>query len=71
MLFERVAIVAKTLPVDDKIPACVKQNNISWVLRKVSRIQTLSFETLCFLEKRLLSLFKFCASNNLLFFMSC
>ena len=25
MLFESVAIVAKILPVDDKIPACVKQ----------------------------------------------
>ena len=52
MLLQSAAMVAKKLPVDDKITACVK--HVSWLF--------------CFLEKRLLSIFKFCASSNLLFF---
>ena len=35
---------------------------------KVSNRKTLSGETFCLIEKCLLSMFKFCASNNLLFY---
>ena len=38
------------------------------IICKVSKRKTLSGETFCFLEKRLLSIFKFCASSHLLFF---
>ena len=67
------AMVAKKLLVDDKIPACVKEimSPGCYKLCKVSNTQTLSFETFCVLEKSLLSLFTFCTSSNLLFFMSC
>ena len=74
MVFQSAAMVAKKLLVDDKISACVKQKNVSSVLYVKYIVyvrQTLSFQTFCFLGKRLLSLFKFCASINLLFFISC
>ena len=38
------------------------------VVCKVSNRMMLSGETFCFLQKRLLSICKFCASCNLLFF---
>ena len=70
MSFQRAATVANKLIVDDKIPAYVKQimSPRYGVICKVSNTQTLSFETFCFLKKRFLSLFKFCALSNLLFF---
>ena len=40
------------------------------VVCKVSNRMMLSGETFCFLEKCLLLICKFCASSNLLFFMS-
>ena len=71
MLFQSLAMVVMKLLVDDKIPACVKQKFPLGVICKVLNTQTSSFETFCLLEKSLLSLFKFCASSNILFFMSC
>ena len=61
-------MVVMTLLVDDKIPTCVKQKFPLGVICKVLNTQTSSFETFCLLEKSLLSLFKFCASSNILFF---
>ena len=55
MLLQSAAIVAKKLPVDDKITACVKEICLLDVERKV-RKKTLSSETFCFPEERLLSL---------------
>ena len=52
MLLQSAAIVAKT---DDKITACVKEICLLDVERKV-RKKTLSSETFCFPEERLLSL---------------
>ena len=62
-------MVAAKLLLDDKIPACVKQICLLGITCKVSKRKTLSGETFCFLEKRLLSVFKFCASSNLLFLL--
>ena len=56
-------MVVKKLLVDGKITACVKG-----VVCKVSNRKRLSCKKNCFLEKCLLSIFKFCASSNLLFF---
>ena len=53
MLLQSAAMVSKKLPVDDKI-TLVSNKYVSWVF--------------CFFEKRLLSIFKFCASSNLLLF---
>ena len=61
MSLQSAATVAKKSLVGDKITACVKLG----VICKVSNRKTLSGKTLCFLEKRLLSIFKFCASRNL------
>ena len=63
-------MVAKKLLADDETTAWVKQICLLGVICKVSNTQTwLSFETFCFLEKRLLSIFKFCAWSNSLFFL--
>ena len=62
-------MVATKLRVDDKITACDKQICFLCVICKVSKRKTLTGETFSFLEKRLLSIFKFCASSNLLFFL--
>ena len=63
-------IVSKKLLADDETTAWVKQICLLGVISKVSNTQTwLSFETFCFLEKRLPSIFKFCAWSNLLFFL--
>jgi len=71
MLLQSMAIVAKKLPVDEKITACVKQMCLQGVVCKVSNRKKLSGETFCLLEKRFLSTFERCASSNLLFFTSC
>ena len=59
MLLQSVAIVAKKLPLDDKIAACVKNIYLLGVVCKVSNRRTLSVETFCFPEKRLLSILNF------------
>ena len=61
-------MVAKKVLTNDKITACLKQICLLCVICGVSNRSTLSGETFCSLEKRLLSAFKFCASSNLLFF---
>ena len=53
------AMVAKKLLVDDKIAAWFKQICLLGVRCKVSNRKTLSGETFFFLEKNLLSIFKF------------
>ena len=69
MLFQNVAMVAKKLLVDDKIMFSLCQTYVSGALLKCKVLyrKILSGETLCFLEKRLLSLLKFCAMSKLLF----
>ena len=59
-------MVAKKLLVDGKITACVKQILLR-VLYEKFRIEKQSGKTFCFLDKRLLWVFKFSASSNLLF----
>ena len=57
MLSPSTAMVAKKLLVDEKkITACVKQLCLWGVICKVSIRKTLSGETFCFPEKRLLSI---------------
>ena len=65
---QSAAIVAKKLLVDDKITACVKQIFSLVTYVKFGIEKTLSAETFCFLEKRLLPIFKFRPSSNLLSF---
>ena len=74
MLLQSAAMVAKKLLVEDKITAQLCQTNLSlgcpaWVLYVKFGTKKLSGETVCFLEKRLLSIFtsKFCASCNFVF----
>ena len=52
----------------NKITTCVEQICLLGVIRKVSNRKTLTDETFCFLEKRLLSIYTFFVSSNLLFF---
>ena len=66
MSLQSVAVVAKKLMVDDQITPRVKQIYLQGVICKVSSRKTFSGETFCFFEKLLLSIFKFCASSNLL-----
>ena len=66
MSLQSVAVVAKKLLVDDQITPRVKQIYLQGVICKVSSRKTFSGETFCFFEKLLLSIFKFCASSNLL-----
>ena len=54
MLLRSVAIGEKKLLVDDKITACVKEIYLLGVVYKVLNRKTLSGETYCFPEKRLL-----------------
>ena len=61
-------MVAKKLLVDDKIQACVKQICLLAVVCNVSKRKTFSGKSFCFLEKRILSIFKLCTSSNLLLF---
>ena len=65
MSLQSAATVAKKSLVGDRITACVKQICLLGVTCKVSNRKTLSGKTFCFLEKRLLSIFKFCSSRNL------
>ena len=59
MLLQSVAIGTKKLLVDDNITAFVKEICLLGVVCKVSNRKTLSGETFCFPEKRLLSLLNF------------
>ena len=65
MSFQSAATTAKKSLAGDKITACVKQICLLRVICKVWNRKTLSGKTLRFLEKRLLSIFQFCASRNL------
>ena len=69
MLLQNVAMVAKKLLVDDKLMFSLCQTYVSRALLKCKVLyrKILSGETLCFLEKRLLSFFKFFAMSKLLF----
>ena len=60
-------MLGKKLLVDDKRIACLKQICLLGVICKVWDRKTLSGETFCFLEKCLLSIFKFDALSNFLF----
>ena len=68
MLLQSTTMVARKVLANYKITACLKQICLLCVTCEVSIRKTLSGETFCFLEKRLLSICKFCASSNLLFF---
>ena len=62
-------MIGKKFLVDGKRTACLKQIIcLLGVIWKVSNRKTLSGGTVCFLEKCLLSIFKFDALNNLSFF---
>ena len=54
MFIASAAIVARELLEDDQITACVRQICLLGVICKVSKRKTLTGETFCFLEKRLL-----------------
>ena len=69
MLLQSLAMVAKRLLLDDQITPCVKQICHLGVICKVSNRKALFGETFCFLEKRSLSIFKFCASSNVFFYV--
>ena len=64
----KAQLVATKLLVDDKITACVKQICLLGVICKVSNRKTFFGETFSFLEKCLLSIFKFSALSKLFFF---
>ena len=68
MLLQSTTMVARKVLANYKITACLKQICLLCVTCEVSNRKTLSGETFCSLEKRLLSICKFCASSNLLFF---
>ena len=59
MLLPSTAIVAKEMMVDDEIAARVKEICLLCVVYEVSSRKTLSGETFCFPEKRLLSILYF------------
>ena len=63
-------MVAKKSLVNDKISPCVTQICLLGVACKVSNSKTLSGETFCILEKRLLSIFEFC-EYLIVFFTTC
>ena len=56
MFIASAAIVAKKLLVDDQITAYVRQICLLGVICKVSNRKTMTGETFCSLEKRLLSI---------------
>ena len=69
ILLPSEVMIGKKLLVDEKRTACLKQIIcLLGVIWKVSNRKTLSGGTVCFLEKCLLSIFKFDALNNLSFF---
>ena len=55
----------------NKITTCVEQISLLGVIRKVSNRKTLTDETFCFVEKRLLSIFTFLLRETYCFFTSC
>ena len=59
MLLQSAATGAKKLLVHNKITACVKEICLLGVVCKVSNRKTSSGETVCFPEKRLLSILNF------------
>ena len=59
MLLQSAATGAKKLLVRNKITACVKEICLLGVVCKVSNRKTLSGETVCFPEKRLLPILNF------------
>ena len=61
----------KKLLEDDKITACVKQICLLGLICKVLNRETLSGEMFTFSKNVWLSMFKFWAPSNLLFFVSC
>ena len=66
MLLQSVAKVVKKLLVDDKYK--LKQIYLLGIVCSVSNTKTVSGKTFCFLEKRVLLIFKFCPLSNLMFF---
>ena len=71
MLLQSAAVGLKKLLVDDKITACVKEICLLGVVCKVLNRKTLSVETFCFPEKRLLSILNFVLRVTYCFFTSC
>ena len=63
-----LAMAAKKLLAKGQTNSLCQTNMSPVCICEVSNRKTLSGETFCFLEKRWLSIFKFCASSNLLFF---
>ena len=70
MLLQSAATGAKTLRVHNKITACVKEICLLGVVCKVSKRKTLSGETVCFPEKRLLSILNFALRLHIYCFFS-
>ena len=68
MLLQSAAVGLKKLLVDDKITACVKEICLLGVVCKVLNRKTLSVETFCFPEKRLLSILNFVLRVTYCFF---
>ena len=64
MFMAKCGLVAKKLLVNDSSVS----SKYACLLGVVSNRKILTGEIFCFLEKRLLSIFKFCASSNSLFF---
>ena len=64
----KAQLVVTKLLADDKITACVKQICLLGVICKVLNRKTFFGQTFCFLEKSLLSIFKFCALSKFFFF---
>ena len=66
MLLQCAAIVAKKLPVGDKITASVRQICLLVVVCKVLNRKTLSSETFCFIEKRYfaINVYILCSAHN-------
>ena len=67
MLLQSAATGAKKFLVHNKITACAKEIVLLGVVCKVSNRKTLSGETFCFPEKRLLSILNFVLRLLLLF----
>ena len=66
MLLQCAAMVAKKLPVGDKITASVRQICLLVVVWKVLNRKTLSSETFCFIEKRYfaINVYILCSAHN-------
>ena len=66
MLLQCAAMVAKKLPVDNKITASVRQICLLVAVCKVLNRKTLSSETFCFIEKRYfaINVYILCSAHN-------